>query len=88
MGYQYVYLLRLLKEDYALPHVEAFLDKDVADFHFQRDIIYYRKHGWEIDVDNDVCGVNVTNRAKMVRRTGEGLETATLVIERYDVAKS
>ena len=81
-------MLRLLKEDYELPHVEAFLDKDIADFNFQRDIIYYRKQGWEIDVENGVCGVNVTDRATMTRRGRDGLERATLVLERYEITKS
>lgn len=81
-------MLRLLKEDYELPHVEAFLDKDVADFHFQRDIIYYRKQGWEIDVENGVCGVNVTDRATMTRRGRDGLDRATLVLERYEIENS
>ena len=88
MGCKYVYLLRLLKEDYELPHVEAFLDKDVADFHFNRDVIYYRKRGWEVDVENCVCGTDVTDRATMTRMDDDGLDRATLVLERYEIENS
>jgi hypothetical protein len=88
MGEQFVYLIKLLKDDYELPHVEAFIDKDVADFHYKKDLIYYRRQGWEIEEDNNVCGVYVTNRAAMRRMTKEGPETATLLMERYEITKN
>lgn len=77
-------MLRLLKDDYALPHAEAFLDEEAADFHFRRDVIYYRKKGWEVDVD-DACAGDAVSRAFMTRRGGDVLDRATLVLERYEI---
>ena len=87
MGEQFVYLIKLLKDDYELPHVKAFVDKDVADFYYKKDLIYYRKQGWEVEEDNNVCGVYASNRAMMTRTTKEGYETATLLMERYEIIK-
>lgn len=87
MGEQYVYLLRLVKDDYELPHVKAFVDADVAEFHFKKDVIYYRKKGWEVEEDMNVCGVNAVHRASMVRKEGDGYDRATLLLERYEITK-
>jgi hypothetical protein len=55
MGEQFVYLVRLAKEEYSIPHVKAFLDRKLADEYFESDVKFYRKKGWSIDDDKNYC---------------------------------
>ena len=50
---QFVYLIRLIKEEYTQPHIMAFISKDVCDEYFDRDLKYIEIWNtyWEADAD-------------------------------------
>jgi hypothetical protein len=89
MGEQFVYLVRLAKEEYSIPHVKAFLDRKLADEYFESDVKFYRKKGWSIDDDKNYCGgVNIVRRAEMMKKNDEGkYEHMTLVLEAFEIIK-
>jgi hypothetical protein len=87
---QYVYILRLIKEDYSLPHVKAFLDRTLADTYFDNDVKFHRKKGWSISGEDDKCGsAGVARRAVMVRKGDDGeYESMTLLMEALEITKN
>lgn len=85
---QYVYFIKLLKDDYELPHVKAFVNKDLADFYYQKDVIYYRKKGWEVEENEENCGGYAIRRANMFRKDDDGYDVATLIMERHQIIKN
>lgn len=87
MEEQYVYLIRLIKDDYVQPHTTAFIEEQVARDYFKKDIKYYRQRGWSIDEEELSCGVNVVRRATMTKKGDEGYEQATLVLEQFPIIK-
>lgn len=87
MGEQYVYLIRLLDEEYTMPHMEVFLDLSVAHTHFDDSVKFFRKKGWDVDDDKDYCAVNAIRRATMVRKEDDRYHQSTLIMERYDIIK-
>ena len=88
MGEQYVYLIRLLKEDYSLPHIMAFLEPEVAEKHFDLELKRYRKKGWNVDDEPMNCGGYTVRRAKMARTDKGEREEATLVLDQIEITKS
>jgi DNA-binding IclR family transcriptional regulator len=82
-----VYLIRLVKEDYAQPHATAYVEEHVARDHFRQDVRYYRQKGWSVDEEEVSCGVNVIRRAEMVRKGDEGYERAMLLLEQFPIIK-
>lgn len=86
---QYVYMIRLEKEDYHLPHIKAFLDRQLADEYFDSDVKFYRKKGWDVEDDKSYCGgVYVIRRANMMKKNDEGkYEHMALLLEVFDIIK-
>jgi len=86
---QYVYIIRLMTDDYMMPHVKAFVDRQVADEYFGNDVIYYRKQGWTVLDDPSYCGGAYTVRkADMLRKNENGdYEHATLILDAFEIIK-
>lgn len=89
MEERYIYLIRLVTDEYTLPHIKAFIDKDLADEYFENDLKFYRKKDWSVDDNKNDCGLHVIRRALMVRKdpkTGE-YEHMSLLMERLDIIR-
>ena len=84
---QFVYLIRLIKEEYTQPHIMAFISKDVCDEYFDRDLKYYRKRGWEVDDNKNYCADHTIRRAYIMKKEGDKYEKMTLVMESYEITK-
>lgn len=84
---QYVYLIRLIKEEYVLPHTTAFISKNLCDEYFEKDLKYYRKTGWEVDDNKNYCAANIIRRAYMTKKEGDKYEHMTLVMESFEIVK-
>ena len=86
---QYVYMIRLEKEDYHLPHIKVFLDRQLAGEYFDSDVKFYRKKGWDVEDDKSYCGgVYVMRRANMTKKNDEGkYEHMALLLEVFDIIK-
>lgn len=88
MGEQYIYLIRLINNDYTMPHIKPFLDKDLAWESFDSDVKFYRKNDWTVDDNKNECGSGSLRRAYITKRNNDGVyESMTLVLERYDIIK-
>jgi hypothetical protein len=88
MGEQYVYLIRLIKDDYTQPHIKVFLDKDLAMEYFENDLKFYRKTNWSVDDSKNEYGSGALRRGYMTKRNEEGqYEHMSLLLERYGIIK-
>lgn len=84
---RYVYIIRLVKEDYSLPHTKVFVDKDLADRYFDNDLKYYRKKDWDVSDSGEICVGTTIRRATMRKKTNEGIDNATLIMETFEIIK-
>lgn len=85
---QFVYLIRLVKEDYTASHTRAFIDKAVAEEYFLSDVKFFRKKGWSVS-DEEYCGGgNIIRRAEMVKKNEDGkYERMSLHLEAHEIIK-
>lgn len=88
MGEQYIYMIRLVKEEYTQPRIKVFLDKNLAVEYFENDLKFYRKTNWCVDDSKNECGSGALRRAYMTKTNEEGeYEHMSLILERLEIIK-
>ncbi len=87
MDERYAYIIKMVKDEVTQPRTTVFVDRELADEYFDRDVEYYRLKGWAVEDEKFECGTNILRRATMLRLVDGEYTACNLIMEIHEIVR-